>query len=105
MKTWLKLGFGIGLGLAALYLIYMGTNMLVIQGLALQPGLLTLAGLACAVSAARFISDAQSEQIVKTIPPMPPFVPKTMEFPVQAKPMQAKKAPKKKSAKKKKGKR
>lgn len=73
MKTWLKLGFGIGFGFAALWLLYMGTQLLLIEGLTLQTGLFVLAGLALVVAAAQFISDSQSEMVVKQLPPMPPM--------------------------------
>ncbi|GEM_PF-5650108 len=76
MKTWLKLGFGIGFGLAALWLLYMGTQLLPIEGLTLQTGLFILAGLGFLVAAAQFITDSQSEMVVKALPPMPPSISK-----------------------------
>lgn len=97
MKTWLKLGFGIGFGLAALWLLYMGTQLLQIEGITLQTGLFVLAGLALVVAAAQFITDAQSEMVVNELPPMPPAMKPQARMGMA---MPKKKAAKRKPAKK-----
>ncbi len=93
MKTWLKLGIGIGFAVAAFGLLYLGIKLLPLEGLTLQTGLFILAGLGFLVSAARFVSDSQSEMVVRTIPPMPPSVSKM--------PKEMRAAPKRKAAKRK----